>query len=248
MAQIKRLSKAAVVAGLFLSKFDRDGWTSLGFESANQAFNVIGLALATKPNSIKLLRDEFDPFFDNGRQGWHKRAMVKSRKPIYEEYKDIHIGDAIKLLKTIIYQNNDLEILLDKVETDRKNTFAKRLLTGQAAENYFVREYKNIAEFQNYKLEDTTKLGCGFDFKLHNAAGFLGIEVKGLSDATGNIALTNKEYLVARELQSRYYLFVVRDFNHDPFHNYFCNPINSKLRFNQTEHIVRQISWTASIK
>lgn len=251
MAKSTRLSKAAIFAGLFLSKFvtrwDRSVLTALGFKTDAEVFNVIGLALNAKPRSIQGLRDEFDPFFDNGRQGWHKRPMQKSRKPIYEKYKDMNAMQAIYILKNIIYAS-DVEMLLDKIEVNHGNAFAKRLLAGQAAENYFIQEYKNIAEFSSYELENTTKLGCGFDFKLHNAHSFLGIEVKGLGDATGNIALTNKEYLVANEMQDRYYLFVVRNFNHEPFHDYVCNPLHSKLHFKQTKQTVTQISWTANIK
>lgn len=236
-----------MIAGLFLSKFDTDGWTALGFESAKQAFNVIGLALNAKPDSIKNLRDEFDRFFPNPRKGWDS-PMKKSRKPIFDKYKGVGFDEFIVLIKRMLHSDNDVEMLMDKIETDSENTFAKRLMTGQAAENYFCQQYKSIDEFRNYDLEDTTKLGCGFDFKLHNETGFLGVEVKGLGNVVGNISLTNKEYTIANELKNKYYLFVVRNFNDAPFHDYFCNPLYSELKFKKTEQTIIQISWATSIK
>lgn len=235
-------------AGLFLSKFDKDGLVTLGFHNANEAFNVIGLALNISPNSVRNHRDEFDPHFPNNRVGRRNREMPKSCKTTYLQYKDLGIAEFSTALKTIIYKNSDLDLLMEKTDADKSHSFAKRLLTGQAAENYFRKSYKEIDAFKNYDLEDTTQFGCGFDFKLTNELGFLGIEVKGLSTANGSVMLTSKEHRVANELQSKYYLFVVRNFNNAPFHTYFANPLNSKLHFTKSIQTINQISWNTNIQ
>lgn len=49
-----------ILAGLYLSKYDKQGLDKLGFEGFTEAFNVIGFALASKPTSINNYRDEFD--------------------------------------------------------------------------------------------------------------------------------------------------------------------------------------------
>jgi len=77
----------SVLAGLYLSKFDAEGFRFLGFSSFNEAFNTIGFALSTKPASIKNYRDEFDPYFPNARQGWSQRGMQEDRRKLYETFK-----------------------------------------------------------------------------------------------------------------------------------------------------------------
>ena len=34
------------------------------------------------------MRDEFDPYFDNGRKGWYQRELSGSRKAIYDKYEN----------------------------------------------------------------------------------------------------------------------------------------------------------------
>jgi hypothetical protein len=64
-----------MLAGLFLSKFDREGLKRLGFSNFSEAYNAMGYALGGKPTSIKNYMQEFDPLFPNNRKGWHKRPM-----------------------------------------------------------------------------------------------------------------------------------------------------------------------------
>ena len=244
------LREKSILAGLFLAKFDERGLKYLGFDNFTEAFNVIGFSLEVKPMSVKNYRDEFDPIFPNKRQGWHKREIRQYCKNIYNSFKDLDIRNFSNLLKEIIYENHELDVLMEQVakKEGKESSFAKRLITGQAAEHYFKENYAEIDIFKNYQIEDTTKYGCGFDFKLHaQNKEFLGIEVKGLNNSSGNIALTNKEYSVAQLLRGRYFLFVVKNFKEIPFHNYFQNPLNSKLNFNRIETIIKQITWNTNI-
>jgi hypothetical protein len=245
------LRDKSVLAGLYLSKFDLKGLRYLGFDSFIEAFNVIGLALGTQPASIKNYRDEFDPLFPNNRKGWHKRSTRKYCKDIYDTFQVMNLRDFSVLLKQIIYKDHDLDILMEDIEKSdggKESTFAKRLITGQAAEQYFINSYLSVDLFRGYNLEDTTKYGCGFDFKLvaENREQFIGVEVKGLNDLTGNIVLTNKEHAVAGLLQERYFVFVVKNFKEKPFHNIFQNPIKNMV-FNRNVNKVVQISWNTFV-
>ena len=136
-------------------------------------------------------------------------------------------------------------------EVERKQgedrSFAKRLITGQAAEQYFKAKYREISLFRDFEFEDTTKLGCGFDFKLFSPSVFYGIEVKGLSDASGSIALTSKEHSVASVLKERFFLFVVKNFRENPFHELYRDPLNGKLVFSRVEQKAVQISWSTRV-
>lgn len=70
-------------------------------------------------------------------------------------------------------------------EEDKSRTFAKRLITVQAAEQYFRDNYQAVPEFNGLVYEETTKFGCGFDFRVLHDTGFYAIEVKGLEKAKG---------------------------------------------------------------
>ncbi|MGH9407689.1 MAG: protein NO VEIN domain-containing protein [Terriglobia bacterium] len=239
----------SILAGLYLSKFDAEGLHSLGFDSFIEAFNVIGSALGVRPASVKNYRDEFDPLFPNERKGWHKRPVRGYCKVLFGSFGDLSLHEFTELLKRIIYKEHDLGLLMDEVEKreGEDRSFAKRLITGQAAEQYFRSRYKEIVAFRDFELEDTTKLGCGFDFRLSSPAVFYAIEVKGLSESSGSIALTGKEHSVASILRTRFFLFVVKNFKEKPFHEFYQEPLNGKLVFNRVEQRTVQISWTTKL-
>jgi hypothetical protein len=239
------------LAGLYLSKFNFDGLSYLGFDNFTEAFNVIGLAMGVQPMSVKNYRDEFDPLFPNERKGWHKRGIRKYCKDIYDNFHALNLQDFSILLKDIIYKDHDLDVLMEEIaksEGDKESTFAKRLITGQAAEQYFRDNFLNIDLFKEYDIKDTTKAGCGFDFKLvsKDSDNYFGVEVKGLNEIKGNIALTNKEHTVANFLKDKYFIFVVKNFKEKPMHDIYQNPLE-KLNFKRVENMIMQVNWNTTI-
>lgn len=240
----------AMLVGMFLSKYDQKALDILGFESFTEAFNVLGLSLGVKPNSIRNYRDEFDPIFPNHRQGWHKRPMYSSRKEIVAQYNQFSLDEFSQLIKTNIYKNPELELLDEAIELeeDLQNTFAKRLITGQAAEQYFVEHFKSVDIFAKASIEDTTRLGCGFDFKLNFKNLFYAVEVKGLNQNSGTIGVTEKEYRVANTLKENYFIFLVKNFIDKPTHQVFCNPFfHSELNFSKQERSIIQVNWSSKV-
>lgn len=167
------LYEKSVLSGLYLSKFDSEGVGFLGFSTFKEAFNTIGLALATKPASIKNYRDEFDPYFPNARQGWSQRGMQDDRRKLYEAFKEIPLEPFADFLRQAIYDHHDLDLLREKAAKESgdetENSFAKRLVTGQAAERYFEVMHPTIPLLADYSLENVTGLGCGFDFRLRKS-------------------------------------------------------------------------------
>ncbi len=243
------LRQKSILAGLYLSKFDSKGLHRLGFDGFVEAFNVIGSALGVRPASIKNYRDEFDPLFPNKRKGWHKRPTRDYCKAIYDAFGRSNLQEFTALLKAIVYREHDLDFLREEVERKQgqDSSFARRLITGQAAEQYFKSKYQEIDFFKGLELEDTTKLGCGFDFRLFSPQIFFGIEVKGLSESSGSIALTNKEHSVASILKERFFLFVVKNFKEVPFHELHRDPLNGKLVFTRVEQQTVQVNWTTKL-
>jgi len=236
-----------ILVGLYLSKYDSLGLRKLGFESFIEAFNVIGYALGSKPASIKNYRDEFDPLFPNRRKGWHKREIRGYCLKVFEEYKHLDLESFTGLVKSFVGYDESLWSAVQTKEThdEGESYFAKRLITGLAAEQYFESVYGSLAEFKGYDVENTTRLGCGYDFRLlkDTPKNFLAVEVKGVKRRTGNLSLTPKEHEVASALGDRFFLFVVKNFQESPFHEIFQNPLSSRLRFTKKELVTVQISW-----
>lgn len=240
-----------ILAGLFLSKYDSVGLKKLGFQSFIEAFNVIGYALGGKPAAIKNYRDEFDPLFPNRRKGWHKRPTREYCLKVFNEYKDVDLETFTGLVKSFVgYDENAWsEVQTKETKADSASLFAKRLITGLAAENYFEAVQSRLAEFKGYASENTTRLGCGYDFRLRSETdkNFLAVEVKGLTERTGSLSLTPKEHQVAEALTDRFFLFVVKNFCESPFHEIYQNPLSGSLRFAKKERVVVHVSWLANV-
>src|SRR5258706_6841626 len=128
-----------ILTGLYFSKYDVLGLRKLGFEGFVEAFNVIGYALGQKPASIKNYRDEFDPLFPNKRKGWHKRPTRDYCLRVFKEYQNLDIQTFTALVKSFTgYDENTWsEVETERKKTDGESQFAKRLITGLAAERYF---------------------------------------------------------------------------------------------------------------
>lgn len=240
-----------ILTGLYLAKYDSAGLRRLGFRSFAEAFNVIGFALGSQPASIKNYRDEFDPLFPNQRKGWHKRPIRDYCLRVFEEYESLDIELFTGLIKSFVgYDDNSLSGMRETEEKEeRASGFAKRLITGLAAEHYFETVHATIPAFQGLELENMTRLGCGFDFRLHAAKSdeFLAVEVKGLRELTGRLSLTPKEYEVAARMRDRFFLFVVKNFKESPVHEIFPDPLSCRLEFERSERKVIQVSWLATV-
>jgi hypothetical protein len=240
-----------ILAGLYLSKYDSIGLRKLGFGSFVEAFNVIGYAMRARPASIKNYRDEFDPLFPNRRKGWHKRPVRKYCLKVFEDYKDLDLESFTGLIKSFAgYDENVWSQAQEKGEEDEgESCFAKRLITGLAAEQYFESVQPTVPEFKDYVAENTTRLGCGYDFRLRTETQkeFLAVEVKGLRERMGTLSLTPKEHEVAAELRDRFFLFVVKNFQESPFHEIFPNPLSGRLQFTKIERVTVHVSWLTRI-
>jgi len=240
-----------ILAGLYLSKYDSLAVKRLGFESFAEAFNVIGYAMGSKPASVKNYRDEFDPLFPNRRKGWHKRPIRNYCLRVFEEYKDLDFESFTGLIESFFGFDENVwsEVQALEGHWESESHFAKRLITGLAAEQYFESVQASLPEFVSCALENTTRLGCGYDFRLRAAASkdFLAVEVKGLKERKGSLSLTPKEYEVALALKDRYFLFVVKNFQESPFHEIFQNPLSGELRFRKNENVVIHVSWLTRV-
>jgi hypothetical protein len=244
-----------ILCGLFLSKFDQEGLKHLGFDGFTEAFNVLGYSLQAKPASIKNYRDELDPYFPNARMGWHKRPLREHCQRILDAHKNAGLDELGELIKGFMLPTPEaasmpeVKRVLNLHNPEPSASFAKRLITGKAAERYFASHYTGMTEFAGLMLTDTTGWGCGFDFKLArpNADWFSAVEVKGLRARCGQIQMTDLEFEMADALRERYYLVLIRNFAEDPFHTVINNPAKSTIRFTKVARKEIRLCWTASI-
>jgi hypothetical protein len=240
-----------ILAGLYLSKYDLLGVKKLGFQNFNEAFNAIGYAMGSQPGNVKNYRDEFDPLFPNRRKGWHKHPTREYCLKVFEKYKDLDLESFTGLVKSFFgYDENAWsELQAEEEQEESESSFARRLITGLAAEQYFISVQAGLPEFEDYAVENTTRLGCGYDFRLRARAdeSFLVVEVKGLRGRMGSLSMTPKEHAVATTLKDRFFLFVVKNFHETPFHEIYRNPLSTDLQFRKSESVTVHVSWVAAV-
>lgn len=91
--------QAGLIVSYYLSRCDVKAVHALGYKNFTEAFQKIGDILNENPNNIKNMRDEFDPYFDNGRRGWYQRELRASRQEMFDEmshYTDEQVGNLVK--------------------------------------------------------------------------------------------------------------------------------------------------------
>ena len=248
---IEKLDKRdkAILMGLFLSRYDKQALESFGFTGFRQAYNVLGLSIGFIPKSIQNYRDDFDPYFPNNRKGWRNRNLRDYCREFMDATADMSFDEFYNLIKFFLDGGviDERDIVKERRKASR-GFMANRLITGKAAEEYFMMNYQRIDPFQNYVLQDTTQMGCGFDFKLSLSEKHFYVEVKGINDKTGSILMTEKEHSVADDLRELYCLFVVSNFRDTPEHHLFFNPLYvSQLEFKCQEQQVTRISYSAKM-
>jgi hypothetical protein len=246
-----------MLAGLFLSKFSKQGLNQLGFKSFTEAYNAIGYALDGKPNSIKNYMQEFDPLFPNGRKGWHGREVRQDRKEFFERFGPLSLEELTGLLSPLLLKASPVRRLPDslrEIEALDENALenesvSKRLITGLSAERFFAAAFPTLAEFAGHKLRNVSRFACGFDFRIQplDSDRFLAAEVKGMAGPAGEIMMTPKEHRVAEYLGERYFLCVGRNFSEKPTMSIYRNPLKEGLEFVRRERKQTIETWHARI-
>jgi len=94
--------RLGLIVSYYLSRCNNEAVKSLGYGSFREAFEKIGEVLNENPNNIKNMRDEFDPYFDNGRRGWYQRGLSGSRQEIFDEFANYSDQELEKKVKEIL--------------------------------------------------------------------------------------------------------------------------------------------------
>jgi hypothetical protein len=244
--------KLALYVAYYLSKFNNEALTNLGYGTWNDAFDDIGKRLKVNRHSVKNWRDEFDPLFEH-RAGWHKRPMIPSRVRVVQAFENLTELQIREIVNDIIFNNiqenkDELEQLLNIVTTDdnkRPSGFILRGPTGKAAEEFFLKFYSENKQPIEGDLIDCRDLGIGYDYRIETGNDKYCIEVKGLAEVSGGILFTDKEWRVAREKGDAYFLCIVANIESTPNIRFIKNPV-LKIKPKRNIYSTIQINWSVS--
>jgi hypothetical protein len=242
-----------MICGYYLSRFDPASYVMLGHATQVATHNAIATSLGVRPKSVQNWRDEFDPIHSNSRKGWKNRPMNPSRLRVAQVFD--HLGESE--LREIVWKilaspESDasqaivkiVEVQEDSVEALVAAEYVPRGVTGALAEDAFIAFHANTGQPVEGELVDCRQLGCGFDFRIDLRNLQLGIEVKGVLNASSGVLFTNKEWRVANDMGERYFLAVC-NVGDAPDVRLFCNPA-ARMRPRQQVYTVAQISWALS--
>lgn len=224
----------ALIVAYYLSKFDRLAYEKLGLTTSTETHAEVGRILGVNPNTVKNMRDEFDPLHDNPRAGWYQRPLRPSRAKVVESFQHL-LEEELRDIVLEILTNpefassddfSDVVSPIAKREKKRKgkSVFIVRGPTGKKAEEHFIAYHANHGLPQAGELKDTRDQGCGYDFALNTADRELQVEVKGLDGDSGGITFTSKEWDTARSNADTYYLVIVRNVSAEPDFQIIKNP------------------------
>lgn len=243
----------AIIVAFYLSKYDKQGLKNLGFKNDADAFESTARILGIKKNYVKFRRDEFDPIHP-WRKGWQRpmdNRIIKSIEALQDleepDLRDIVLG----ILHDEKYRNSeDVKQITSLFSEDKKERiavgkFVLRAPTGKAAEEYFQKHYSENKIPVDGKLIDCRDLGIGYDFRIETSTEKYFVEVKGLSEFTGGVLFTNKEWSTAKEHGEKYFLCIVSNLNEKAEIVFIQNPAD-KLNPKKNIYTSIQISWSVT--
>lgn len=245
----------AIIVAFYLSKFDKQGMCILGYKNDKEAFEGIAEKLSVKKNYIKFRRDEFDPIHP-WRRGW-QRPMDKRIKKAIDALQDLTESElreiVIQLLNDPKYRNSEEVLEITSIfsewknKKDKKSNFILRAPTGKQAEEFFISYFsKNKSPFEG-TLIDCREFGVGYDFRIETRVENYFVEVKGLTEISGGVLFTSKEWCVAKNKGDKYFLCIVSNLSEFPDIRFIQNP-SEKLNPKKNVYSAIQISWSVTEK
>ena len=100
-----------------------------------------------------------------------------------EKYRD---SEEVKQITSLFAEGKNEKVAIGK--------FILRAPTGKQAEDFFIKYFADFKKPISGELLDCRDLGVGYDFEVQSKKQKYFIEVKGLSDFSGGVLFTNKEW------------------------------------------------------
>ena len=237
--------------GYGLAKFDTELTSYLGFRSKSDfARFIISKGLASTLRAVFNRQDSFDPYFPNGRKGWHQRNQREHIKLLIDSlFGTLNSQQFANLVYGLINSNEEDGVIMPSpsITPMDASRFQKMQETGIQAEYYFMNNYQTLSRFADSILDDARLWGNGFDFQLRDTHRNIVniVEVKGVSSLVGAVRMTEKEYSMAKMYKELFHLVVVADLKGNPNMCCISNPLET-LEF--TKHCVelKHISYNTT--
>lgn len=185
-------SRNALVIAFYLSKFDRSAYKFLNFGGIEETHKRIGRILEIKASTIRNMRDEFDPVFDNSRRGWWKREILPSRKEILDLYFNCS-EEALREQVLLILNPQKRQTNFNLIEESEISTFDQEAIEGELVERKLLCYKRNTAVVKARKeLDNYTCQKCGFWYekKIVECHHIRPISMAGVSKVTLNDLIT----------------------------------------------------------
>ncbi len=248
-------NQLALIVAYYLSRCDKDAYIKLGYSSFNQAAEEIGRVLDVKANTIKNMRDEFDPHHENKRVGWLKEPRG-SRLKVLRSFQDTDDSTLFEIVQSIIHDKDfkkteeysDIQQIFSEqknIVSNKSPVFILRGPTGRKAEEFFKEHFAKNGEPVNGILIDKRDEGCGYDFEIQNGNNKYFIEIKGLAADRGGILFTNKEWQTAVRNNNNYFLVLVKNIAKNPELKIIKNPAGL-LKTKKNIYTTVQLNWSVS--
>jgi hypothetical protein len=180
--------RIGLIVSYYLSRCDKKAVKALGYSNFTDAFNGIGDLINENPNNIKNMRDEFDPYFDNGRKGWYQRTLRASRQEVYDElarYTDEELEQLVKKLLGIVKGGKGMvkdDILRDLRALIRQSTIHYN-------QDFVWQDVELTDEFKDAYEEYLSKIKWSIEY--YNATSVI------TSPTSRNIFVPNQWFVIA---------------------------------------------------
>lgn len=232
--------------GYGLAKFDKPFIKEFSFKSKTEFYNYfVEIGIVKTESTVKNRQDLFDPFFNNDRKGWWQKGDAYKHRKIKIDllYENLEVKEFSEIIKTYINKNYNQSFEISKPISPISNSKYKLLQeTGIEAELFFMNNYQEIPLFKGGALEDARIFGDGYDFQIDVLGHFYLAEIKGIKNNRGNLRLTEKEYVKAKEFKDDYGLIVVSNLSDTPKISTVFNPYKH-LELTKSIHKNQVISY-----
>jgi hypothetical protein len=248
---MKKSNYLTMVVAYYLSKYNDSAYKALNHGAKTKTHEAIGRALGVNKNTVKNMRDEFDPLHENKRAGWYQRELRPSRQKIVELYQHLQEEELRDLVLEILEHKHALDGdnssgLIEVLDEPNPNPiFIVRGITGRKAEEIFLEFHKTNALPLQGEIIDKRDHGCGYDYEISGDSKAY-IEVKGLDGDSGGISFTSKEWDIAQKESDKYFLVVVKNVSSTPTVEIIKNPAKT-LRPKKYIFTTVQIRWNLVI-
>lgn len=137
-------NQLALIIAYYISRFDIRGINELGYSTWKQAYDNIGSILGVKKYTVKNMRDDFDPYFQNARVGWHQRELSPSRKKVFEKFSAYSFEQMTDIIKKILNGKLTAELIKIASDIETEKDYILKDLNELAiiTQNRFIKDFK----------------------------------------------------------------------------------------------------------